>query len=235
MAKQKHSDEIQQIISAPPKWLVRWGVLLMLVCLILFIYLARAIHYPQIVRGRVTLTQSVVISAFASGELINVIKLNDQVVNVGDTLGYIVSGRGKPKLLPAPVGGLLYKLRTIGELSNVEKGDLLFAIRNDSISYTAQLSIPAVKAGKIRVGQEVIVKLDQNAQNKSLTLYGVIATLSRSADINGNLYGQIKFNKKRPPGANVRPGLSGDANIVCEQTTLADRLLSHVKITLLRR
>ena len=235
MTEQKHSDQIQDIISAPPKWLIRWGVTLVLLCFLLFFYFARIVHYPEIVHGRFTITRSVVISSILPGEFINTIKQEVQNVKTGDKLGYILSQKGQTQLLSAPIAGKLYRLNATGQLSNVKKDDQLFAIQNDSAGLIGQLIISAAKAGKVKVGQQVILRPDQVTPKNGGTLYGVISALSTHPDINNNLYGQIRIKRKSPVNTNIQSGLSGDANIICEQITLADRLISNIQSTLFKR
>lgn len=52
------SDEVQEIMSHPPSWMVRWGITLIFVLLLLFIFLSWLIKYPDVIKGTTTLTTS---------------------------------------------------------------------------------------------------------------------------------------------------------------------------------
>jgi len=52
------SDEVQEIMSHPPSWMVRWGITLIFVLLMLFLFLSWLIKYPDIISGTATLTTS---------------------------------------------------------------------------------------------------------------------------------------------------------------------------------
>jgi len=54
----RHSEEIQDLISAPPSWMLKWGVTVFLVVLILLGGLSFYIRYPDIVRGAVVVRAS---------------------------------------------------------------------------------------------------------------------------------------------------------------------------------
>ncbi|MBN8683226.1 MAG: HlyD family efflux transporter periplasmic adaptor subunit [Chitinophagales bacterium] len=50
------SDEVQEILGAPPGWLVRWGTAVVLGCIGVLLFLAWFVRYPEVVSGRVLLT-----------------------------------------------------------------------------------------------------------------------------------------------------------------------------------
>jgi multidrug resistance efflux pump len=50
------SDEVQEILGAPPGWLVRWGTAVVLGCIGVLLFLAWFVRYPEVVNGRVLLT-----------------------------------------------------------------------------------------------------------------------------------------------------------------------------------
>lgn len=50
------SDEVQEILGAPPGWLVRWGTAVVMGCIGVLLFLAWFVRYPEVVSGRVLLT-----------------------------------------------------------------------------------------------------------------------------------------------------------------------------------
>lgn len=50
------SDEVQEILGAPPGWLVRWGTAVVLGCIGVLLFLAWFVRYPEVVSGSVLLT-----------------------------------------------------------------------------------------------------------------------------------------------------------------------------------
>lgn len=50
------SEEVQEIMSRIPSWTVRWGISLILGIIILFLFLAWLIKYPDVITGTATLT-----------------------------------------------------------------------------------------------------------------------------------------------------------------------------------
>ena len=50
------SDEVQEILTQVPNWMIRWGITLIFVLLGLFLFLSWMIKYPDIISGTATLT-----------------------------------------------------------------------------------------------------------------------------------------------------------------------------------
>lgn len=48
--KIRHSDDMQDIITVPPGWLLRWGITLFFGILVMIVSLSAFIKYPDIVK-----------------------------------------------------------------------------------------------------------------------------------------------------------------------------------------
>jgi len=91
---QKHTDEIQDIITAPPTWLLRWGVTLLFGFLVLLISLSAFIRYPDIVKTRLKINSynsPKLIITKIPGKLVKILIHEKQMVTSGQTLAYLES------------------------------------------------------------------------------------------------------------------------------------------------
>lgn len=50
------SEEVQEVLEAPPSWLVRWGIGIFVLLILLLLVVAYLVRYPDIVTGEVMLT-----------------------------------------------------------------------------------------------------------------------------------------------------------------------------------
>lgn len=86
------SDEITEILGTPPKWIVRWGITVLLI-IVLFIFIGSAFfRYPDIIVAPVVITAEnppSVVVARVNGKPEKLFVSNDQDVIKGDTLGVI--------------------------------------------------------------------------------------------------------------------------------------------------
>jgi multidrug resistance efflux pump len=89
---QKHTYEMEDIISAPPAWLLRWGIILFSVVLLLSFGLSVLIHYPDIVKTHLKIKSDSPpkpIVSRISGQLFKVFVKENQEVKAGQTLAYL--------------------------------------------------------------------------------------------------------------------------------------------------
>lgn len=107
----RHSDEVQDIITAVPSWIVRWGISLFFSVLLLIIGLSALVKYPDIVNAQLTVDSPDApkpIVAKISGKLVKLLVTENQSVVKGQTLGYIESTANHAKVL-----AMLAKLKVI--------------------------------------------------------------------------------------------------------------------------
>lgn len=84
------SDEVQEILSYMPNWMIRWGTTVILMVIILLLFMSYFIKYPDIVYAPVVLsTQSppVIVKARATGKLVQLMAQEGSTVNKNDVLG----------------------------------------------------------------------------------------------------------------------------------------------------
>lgn len=86
------SEEVQEIMGTPPRWIIRWGIVIIM--LVVFVLLAGSFFYkyPDIIDARVTiLSESPPISIIArhDGKLDKLFVIDKQRVKAGDLLGII--------------------------------------------------------------------------------------------------------------------------------------------------
>lgn len=90
----RHSDDIQDIITAVPSWLLRWGIVLFFAILVLLFTLSGFIRYPEIVKTHLKITSPNVAKSVVpkvNGKLVKLLVVNNQKVTAGQPLGYLES------------------------------------------------------------------------------------------------------------------------------------------------
>ena len=89
-----HTDEMQDIITAVPSWLLRWGTILFFAVLILIIGLSSLIRYPDVVKASLKISSPnspKPIVAKVPGKLVRLLVKENEMVKAGQPLGYIES------------------------------------------------------------------------------------------------------------------------------------------------
>jgi multidrug efflux pump subunit AcrA (membrane-fusion protein) len=89
-----HSEEIQEVMGTPPRWIVRWGTTVSLFVLIVLGWLAWTLKYPEKLEAPITITSSIPptdVIAQEKGYVERLLKNNNDTVQSGDLLGIIQS------------------------------------------------------------------------------------------------------------------------------------------------
>lgn len=88
------SEEVQDILSHVPNWLIRWGVTVIFSILLLLFSMTWIISYPDTLSGKATLktaSASVTIVSKASGELVKIHFQENEQVKKGDVIAEVTS------------------------------------------------------------------------------------------------------------------------------------------------
>src|SRR3569623_1707218 len=90
----RHTEEMQDIIGAPPGWLLRWGISLFFAVLVLIVVLGALIKYPDIVNAQLKVdspNSPKPVVAKVSGKLVQLLVNENQMVKAGEPLAYLES------------------------------------------------------------------------------------------------------------------------------------------------
>ncbi len=87
-----HSEEVQDIITKPPAWIMKWGITLCILILLMLGILSSMIHYPDLIKTHVVIYangSSKPITANTNGRLLKLLVSNNQTVVKDQPLAFI--------------------------------------------------------------------------------------------------------------------------------------------------
>lgn len=99
------SEDVQEIISHVPVWMVRWGLTLIFFIFILILFLSWFIRYPDIIKAQVVITTSpapLTLVSRSQGN-ISLLKKEYELVKKGELIGFIQSNVDVDHLLQLEV------------------------------------------------------------------------------------------------------------------------------------
>jgi len=86
------SDEVQEILGTPPRWIVRWGITIMLLVVAVLLAGSYFYKYPDLISSRIIILSEnppVQIVAKSDGKIDQLIVSNNEMVNQGEILAVI--------------------------------------------------------------------------------------------------------------------------------------------------
>lgn len=88
------SEEVQELLARPPRWLLRWGITVVFLVLLAVFAGAWVIHYPDLVRASFKLVAAnapKAVLARTDGKIVRLFAHDGQAVQAGATLAYLES------------------------------------------------------------------------------------------------------------------------------------------------
>lgn len=140
---QIRSEEVQEIISRPPAWLIRWGITLIFLILTLLICLSFLIRYPDFIVAKVMVTTKLPterIAARASGQIDSLFVLNGEKVGVDQPLAVIKN--------PANLDEVFLLKSTLSRAEFGQENDYFFPLDSLSNLRLGELAIPFLEFEK---------------------------------------------------------------------------------------
>jgi biotin carboxyl carrier protein len=86
------SEEVQEIMGTPPRWIVRWGITIILLVVLVLFAGSYFYKYPDLIVARVVVVSEnppVSVVARSAGKLIKIFVTDKQTVNANTLLGII--------------------------------------------------------------------------------------------------------------------------------------------------
>jgi len=128
------SDEVQEIMSHVPNWMIRWGISLIFVLIVMFLFVSWIIKYPDVISGTVELTTvepPIKLVSKNSGEIEHIYFTDNSEIKKGDvivTLSNLLTFEAKEQL----------ELITVDITTYVIENKLAeYEIKDSSISFGA--------------------------------------------------------------------------------------------------
>lgn len=98
------NQEVNEILSATPKWILRWGISLIFLFIITFITLSYFIKYPDILKANITITTlhpPVLLVSKVDGKIVKLLVKNNQHVKTGQIIAVIENNSNYEHVLKA--------------------------------------------------------------------------------------------------------------------------------------
>jgi len=234
----RHSDDMQDIITMVPSWLLRWGITLFFGILVLIIGLSAMISYPDIMKAQLKIdasNQPEPVITKTPGKLVKLLATQNEIVKAGQPLAWIESTTDHSKsILIAPQAGRVSFAGIIQENQALGISQEVFYIIPDNEEFYGEMVIPQDNMGKIKEGQQVLIKLKAYPFEEYGMIRGKISYITEVPFKGSFFMAKVDFNVKKTADLkkpiHLRQGMTADAEIITQDETFLQRLSSSFKI-----
>ena len=225
----ERSDEMQEIIGYVPHWIIRCGVSVIFISLTIILITSVMVRYPDILTAKALIIareQPQRITWFTTDpEVTYESKVKDaQNVNIGDTL--VIENDHKTHLITSLISKVSGRTYLLKGVENKPKAWMLLVVPK-VVNFEVQLRLPIYGAGKIKIGQKVLVKLDAYPHDEFGFLEGVIVEMVPVA-IDNYYRANVKLTNglvtNEGKSLPIQPLLQGSAEIILDEKRLSSRI-----------
>ena len=148
------SEEVQEILTNPPSWLVRWGITLIFVFTVIVLILSFLIKYPDFVTAKVIVTTErpteQIVSRYSGA-------LEEIYIANGDT---VVSGQRLAVFRNTANVEDVFKLKSILDTAQKSSSELLFPVESVSQFVLGDIETAYINFEKSYVDYQLLKDLD---------------------------------------------------------------------------
>lgn len=139
----------------------------------------------------------------------------------------------KSFIIKAQLDGKLKYIQNLTEKQFVKSGEPLFLLVPPLNAYMGIITVPSQSAGKLKIGQKVLVLLDSYPVDDYGKLVGKITKIYAVSNQNSYTI-QIAFPRGLISSLHkvipFKPQMGGIANIILDNTTITERLLKKIRV-----
>jgi hypothetical protein len=111
--EERHTEDMQEIISKIPSWIVKWGITLFFGIILTTLAISFLIRYPDEVAGNLKVTsvvEPIPLTSLIAGKLMTIQVQDGDIVKKGQVVAIIQSGKDQQTTYPlvAPTDGVIH-------------------------------------------------------------------------------------------------------------------------------
>jgi multidrug resistance efflux pump len=198
-------------------------------------YIAKKIMYKQI---QTTILNNSSSQYSSSKQLIDIADNIEQekinFIKVFNILKNEIANWKHDYILSAPDAGKVSFASSVVEFEPAAKGQALFYVMPDNVTYLGEIYLDQYNLGKVESGQSVIIKLKSYPFEEYGVVSGVVDNISE-IDVNKQYLVRVKLKKGITTNLNkklkFRFGMLGDAEIITKNTKIIDKIIYKLKKT----
>jgi hypothetical protein len=230
-SKNLHSKELSEILSKPPTWLLKWGVLVFLGLIVLIGWLSVVIHYPDTIKTTITVYSkgsSHPIHAKSDGKLLKLLVIDKQQVVAGQPLAYLSSLSANDSIIYSPLKGVITFIGLIGVQKQVKANQPLFYVDPGDMTFYGEIVIPPNQVARVKKGCIVLIRQSGNQGKHQDYIKGVIDTIGKLPFPGCGYVSEVRlFHINKRSG--LKTGMIANATILIDDISMAKRIFNNTK------
>jgi hypothetical protein len=226
----RHSEEVQEILTKIPSRILRWGILILSGVLMLTMLISVFVRYPDTIKVRCNFASSgisIPVVTSAPGRISKMWVKQGAIVRTGQSLASVkVTNSNAEYILTAEQDGELAFVG-IPELgASLKSNQIVFTTHPLKEQYFGVLQISPSQINDIKVGQRVLISIKNPQADQYAQLTGMINYIADEPSPNGFFWVKVNLNNNYPKESiKLKSWTIADASIAIRDLSLLDRTI----------
>lgn len=230
--KPKHTEDMHEIITKVPSWILRWGIMLFFGILLIAVAISVIVRYPDTIKAGIkigSVNNSKTVITNVSGTISKVFVTKEQLVKRGQPL-VTIDDSGKSIVLTAPQDGKVAFVAIVHDGYALRADQEVFRITLGNEQYFGIIQVPQNQISKISEGQNVLITFNNYPVEEYGHLKGKIDYIADEPTSEGIFNIKVTFNNytdlKKP--IQLKSWMTGNAEIITEDLSLQSRIYNSI-------
>ncbi|MDB5121968.1 MAG: hypothetical protein JWP94_97 [Mucilaginibacter sp.] len=230
---ERHTEDMQEIITKVPSWILRWGIMLFFGILLMVAAISVFVRYPDTIKSSLKFESSGITMPVVSavpGIVANLWVKQGAIVKKGQALATIEMNSPNTKYtLAAPQDGKLGFVAIVQHGAFLKANQIVFAIHPVREQFFGIMEMPSSQINKIKIGQQVLISLRNYPADEYGELKGSVDYIADEPTNNGLFIIKVNLNNagsKYP--VILKSWTMGDAEIITQNVSLQSRIFKSV-------
>jgi len=230
----RHTEDMQEIISKVPSWILRWGIMFFFGVLLMTVAISVFVRYPDTIKGGLRLESSGIASpviATAAGRITKLFVKQGATIKQGQPLATITTLKGTDTeyTLSAPQDGKVGFIAIVQRDAFLKDNEQVFTIHPNNEQFFGTMEISANNINKIKMGQQVLINLRDYPAEEYGQLKGTVSYIADEPGKDGFFSIKVTLNSTGIKRRFVfKSWITGDAEIITENVSLQSRIYKSI-------
>jgi len=230
---ERHTEDMQEIITKVPSWILRWGIMLFFGILLMVVAISVFIRYPDTIKSSLKFESSgitVPVVSSVPGTVTNLWAKQGTIVKKGQALATIETVKPNSEYtLTAPQDGKLSFVTIVQRGIFLKANQVTFIIHPVNEQFFGIMEIPSSQIDKIKIGQQVLISLRNYPADEYGQLKGSVNYITDEPSNNGLFIIKVTLNSagSKSPVA-FKSWMIADAEIITQNVSLQNRIFKSI-------
>lgn len=230
----KHTEDIQEIITKVPIWILRWGITIIFGILLIIVVISSFVRYPDTIKTGLEIRSADVCASVSPGVDCKITRLfikQGALVKRGQPLVELESLNAPDNrhILNAPQTGRANFAGIVQPGIYLKHHQAVFTIRPEKEHFFGIIQVPSFAIQKVKINQKVLISLKNYPANEYGPLTGRVTYIADEPAETSLFLIKVTFDYSAlKHSIRLKEWMTGNAEIITQDVSVLKRITSNL-------